>query len=297
MIRLAWLQFRAQAVTAPRRWPPSRSCSRPPDRTWPACTLPAASAAARAPAARTWPAPTSAAPGGRRTRVYLISVASILLAPAVIGLFWGAPLIAHELETGTSALAWTQCITRTRWLAVKLAVGGLAAMAVTEGMSLMQAWWAAPIGRAVGCGGSAAAHLHDRPVRLAGFRHPRHHPARLRRVRLHPRRHRRRADRAHRARHGRRAGRLRRHPDRHAAVDPPAPLPGPPGGHPGHLTGRDLAPLWTRSRMRLFRQQLYVRCPEPPRPARRLAPVQHNPQRRRAGNSALPRPSASRHQC
>jgi hypothetical protein len=84
--------------------------------------------------------------------VYLISVAGILLAPAVIGLFWGAPLIAHELETGTSALAWTQSITRTRWLAVKLAVGGLAAMAVTEGMSLMQAWWAAPIGRAVGYG-------------------------------------------------------------------------------------------------------------------------------------------------
>jgi ABC-type transport system involved in multi-copper enzyme maturation permease subunit len=86
--------------------------------------------------------------------LYLLGIMLIALTPAVIGLFWGAPLIARELETGTSALAWSQTVTRTRWLAVKLTVGGLAAMAVTEGLSLMQAWWAAPIGRAVGQGGS-----------------------------------------------------------------------------------------------------------------------------------------------
>ena len=84
--------------------------------------------------------------------LYLLGVVIILLAPALIGLFWGAPLIARELETGTAALAWNQSITRTRWLAVKLTLTGLAAMAVTEGLSLMQAWWAAPIGRAVGHG-------------------------------------------------------------------------------------------------------------------------------------------------
>jgi ABC-type transport system involved in multi-copper enzyme maturation permease subunit len=86
--------------------------------------------------------------------LYLLGVMLILLTPAVIGLFWGAPLIARELETGTSALAWNQSITRTRWLAVKLTFTGLAAMAITEAMSLIQAWWAAPIGRAVGLGGS-----------------------------------------------------------------------------------------------------------------------------------------------
>jgi hypothetical protein len=85
--------------------------------------------------------------------LYLLGVVLILLAPAVIGAFWGAPLIARELETGTSALAWNQSITRTRWLAVKLTLTGLAAIAVTEGLSLMQAWWAAPIGRAVGHNG------------------------------------------------------------------------------------------------------------------------------------------------
>jgi hypothetical protein len=87
--------------------------------------------------------------------LFLISAGIILLAPAVIGLFWGAPLIARELETGTSALAWNQSVTRARWLAVKLTAGALAAMAVTEALSLMQTWWEAPISQAVADGASA----------------------------------------------------------------------------------------------------------------------------------------------
>ncbi len=87
--------------------------------------------------------------------LFLLSTGIILLAPAVIGLFWGAPLIARELETGTAALAWNQSVTRTRWLAVKLAIGGLTAMAVTEALSLMQTWWAVPISQAVADGSGA----------------------------------------------------------------------------------------------------------------------------------------------
>jgi hypothetical protein len=87
--------------------------------------------------------------------LFLLSTGIILLAPAVIGLFWGAPLIARELETGTAALAWNQSITRTRWLAVKLAIAGLTAMAVTEALSLMQTWWAVPISQAVADGSGA----------------------------------------------------------------------------------------------------------------------------------------------
>jgi hypothetical protein len=80
--------------------------------------------------------------------VYLLGIALILAAPAIIGIFWGAPLIAREVETRTFTLAWNQSITRTRWLAVKLALIGLAAMAVTGALSLMYAWWADPIGKA-----------------------------------------------------------------------------------------------------------------------------------------------------
>ena len=87
--------------------------------------------------------------------LFLLSSGIILLAPAVIGLFWGAPLIARELETGTAALAWNQSVTRTRWLAIKLTVGGLTAMALTEALCLMQTWWAVPISQAVADGSGA----------------------------------------------------------------------------------------------------------------------------------------------
>ena len=85
---------------------------------------------------------------GFYTLVFMLGIAGVILAPAVIGVFWGAPLIAREFETGTFRLAWTQSITRARWLASKLVLPGLAAIAITEGLSLIYGWWAAPIGQA-----------------------------------------------------------------------------------------------------------------------------------------------------
>ena len=35
----------------------------------------------------------------------------LLVAPLLIGMFWGAPLVSRELEAGTFRLAWTQGIT------------------------------------------------------------------------------------------------------------------------------------------------------------------------------------------
>lgn len=87
--------------------------------------------------------------------LYLLGILVILFAPAVIGIFWGAPLIAREFEGRTHYLVWSQSITRTRWLLVKLTLLGLAAMAVTEALSIMQAWWATPIYRAVAQGAVA----------------------------------------------------------------------------------------------------------------------------------------------
>jgi hypothetical protein len=71
--------------------------------------------------------------------------ALVLLVPALLGMFWGAPLIARELETGTFRLAWTQSVTRRRWLFVKMGLVGLAAMVVAGGMSLMSTWWFSPL--------------------------------------------------------------------------------------------------------------------------------------------------------
>jgi hypothetical protein len=74
----------------------------------------------------------------------------VLLAPALIGIFWGAPLIARELETGTYRLGWTQSVTRERWLAAKLGVVGLASVAVAGLLSLMVTWWSSPFEAANG---------------------------------------------------------------------------------------------------------------------------------------------------
>jgi hypothetical protein len=49
--------------------------------------------------------------------------------PALLGIFWGAPLVAREFETGTDRLAWTQGVSRSRWLITKLSLGGLATAA------------------------------------------------------------------------------------------------------------------------------------------------------------------------
>lgn len=69
----------------------------------------------------------------------------VLVLPALIGLFWGAPLVARELEAGTHLLVWNQSITRRRWLAVKLGLTGLIAVAAAGLCGLMVTWWSGPL--------------------------------------------------------------------------------------------------------------------------------------------------------
>ncbi len=71
----------------------------------------------------------------------------VVVAPGIIGVFWGAPLVARELDAGTFRQAWTQSVTRTRWLAVKLGLVGLASMAAAGLLSLLATWWSSPLDR------------------------------------------------------------------------------------------------------------------------------------------------------
>jgi ABC-type transport system involved in multi-copper enzyme maturation permease subunit len=95
------------------------------------------------------------APDGAQTlkdkyfSVLLLTGFLMILLPAVVGAFWGAPLIARELETGTHRLVWNQSVTRTRWLAVKLGFVTLAAVAFTGALSLLFTWAASPYDRAL----------------------------------------------------------------------------------------------------------------------------------------------------
>jgi hypothetical protein len=97
-------------------------------------------------------------------RVYLLGAALVYLLPAVIGLFWGAPLLARELDSGSFRLAWNQTVTRQRWLAVKLGVLGLASMAAAAVLSLILGWWASPIDHAASSGSAAGFENHFFPV-------------------------------------------------------------------------------------------------------------------------------------
>lgn len=80
--------------------------------------------------------------------LFFLSAAVLYLTPAAVGMFWGAPLVARELEAGTLRLAWSQGVTRTRWLATRLGLVGLAAVLLTGLLSLAVTWWSAPIDRA-----------------------------------------------------------------------------------------------------------------------------------------------------
>lgn len=81
--------------------------------------------------------------------LYFAGVAVMFLVPAMIGAFWGAPLVTREIEARTLPLAWNQTVTRTRWLTVKLGTGVLTAMATAALLSLMLTWWSGPLDAAL----------------------------------------------------------------------------------------------------------------------------------------------------
>jgi len=71
-------------------------------------------------------------------------VLATLGTPVLVGLFWGAPLVAAEAEAGTTQFAWMQSVTRQRWLAVKIGWMLLAAVIWGGVISALVTWWAGP---------------------------------------------------------------------------------------------------------------------------------------------------------
>jgi hypothetical protein len=76
---------------------------------------------------------------------YQFTVPLFLVVPALIGVFWGAPLVAREVESGTARLAWTQGIGRIRWAGTRIAA---LAGATAVGAGLLAwalSWWSRPL--------------------------------------------------------------------------------------------------------------------------------------------------------
>jgi hypothetical protein len=78
------------------------------------------------------------------TPLLSLLVTLTVVVPCLLGAFWGGPLVARELETGTSQFAWMQSITRGRWLTAKVGWALLAAAAWAGAVSALVTWWSGP---------------------------------------------------------------------------------------------------------------------------------------------------------
>ncbi len=169
--------------------------------------------------------PSSAFTNKFGTVVNIAFWAVLLIAPGLIGVLVGAPLIASELEYGTWRLAWSQTVPRTRWLAAKLALvtGGLVLFGAAA--TAVITWYRAPMDRLTG---HFLHNIYDFEglvltayilcafgfAVLAGLLHAPQHPGHDRRV--HP---------------------VAGHPARGRVPAPPA-LPGPADVHQANCTQR-----------------------------------------------------------
>jgi ABC-type transport system involved in multi-copper enzyme maturation permease subunit len=69
----------------------------------------------------------------------------LLILPMLAGMFWGAPLIAREVEHGTHRLVWTQGVSRLRWAATKIGLVSVAVLVITAVYAGMLTWWITPV--------------------------------------------------------------------------------------------------------------------------------------------------------
>jgi hypothetical protein len=70
-----------------------------------------------------------------------IAVLGALALPLVVALFIGSPLLASEYGEGTNKLAWTQSISRRKWLTAKLAWTLSFALLYGVVVTLLVTWW------------------------------------------------------------------------------------------------------------------------------------------------------------
>ena len=69
----------------------------------------------------------------------------LLILPMLLGMFWGAPLVAREIEHGTHRLVWTQGTSRVRWAATKIGLVSVGVLALTAIYAAMLTWWITPV--------------------------------------------------------------------------------------------------------------------------------------------------------
>jgi hypothetical protein len=75
---------------------------------------------------------------------WVTALRGLAVLPALAGIFVGAPLLARELEHGTHRFAWTQGVTRGRWLLAKTVLLAAATLVAGAIASALVMWWRSP---------------------------------------------------------------------------------------------------------------------------------------------------------
>jgi len=91
--------------------------------------------------------------------------------PGVLGLTLGAPLVASESSQGTAHLAWTQSVSRVRWLASKFVVGSVVTTLIVIVLGLLVDWWTGKvsISALTNSGGFSAVRIQPTDFDITGI--------------------------------------------------------------------------------------------------------------------------------
>jgi len=82
--------------------------------------------------------------GNQYNSLTFVGILFVIL-PVFVGIFYGAPLVAREIEHGTHRFVWTQGISRTRWALGKFGIIGVAVAIIAVAYALGVSWWFEPL--------------------------------------------------------------------------------------------------------------------------------------------------------
>ncbi|HVS05798.1 MAG TPA: hypothetical protein VHK65_06485 [Candidatus Dormibacteraeota bacterium] len=73
---------------------------------------------------------------------------ALMTLPVLLGVFIAAPLLSREFEQRTHLFAWSQSITKLRWVLVKLGLFAAVVLVSAAALTVLVIWWHSPLDRA-----------------------------------------------------------------------------------------------------------------------------------------------------
>ncbi|HYM96682.1 MAG TPA: hypothetical protein VET26_05245 [Candidatus Sulfotelmatobacter sp.] len=73
---------------------------------------------------------------------------ALMTLPVLLGVFIAAPLLSREFEQRTHLFAWSQSITKLRWVVVKLGLFAAVVLISATALTALVMWWHSPLDRA-----------------------------------------------------------------------------------------------------------------------------------------------------